>query len=115
MRAFYPVFRRWELAARWRYTALKTRTITIPKTKNKTTLVLPLVGEAFDLVQGLLADNPTSPYLFPSPNWNHYAGAFECAVKRANIPQFTYHCLRHTSASYMVQAGIPLNVVGAVL
>jgi site-specific recombinase XerD len=36
-------------------------------------------------------------------------------VKRANIPAFTFHCLRHSTASYLVQAGIPLYVVSQIL
>jgi len=99
---------------------LNKGTLCIPRTKNKTTLVLPLVGEAYTLVKDLCSQNTGSGYLFPGQEkgkggWNHYDVAFEYAVRRANIPNFTFHCLRHSSASYMVQAGVPLYTVGIIL
>ena len=94
---------------------MKNRTLTIPKTKNKTTLVLPLVGECYEIIKALCSQKHNGEYIFPSHNWDTYRSAFEWAVKRANIPDFSFHKLRATSASYMIQDGIPLYVVGAVL
>ena len=99
---------------------LKNRTITIGKTKNKSTLILPLVGECYELVKDLCSQNTETSYIFPSQaryRWNSYEKAFNEAVKRANLKNtnFSFHSLRHTSASYMIQAGIPLYVVGTVL
>jgi integrase len=46
---------------------------------------------------------------------NSFRGAFEGAVRRAGLAGFRFHDLRHSSASFMVQAGIPLNTVREVL
>jgi len=100
---------------------LKSRTLCIPRTKNGTSLVLPLVPEAMEVVEMLLTQNGNDAYLFPGHDrkkngWNHYDVAFEFARKRANIADgFSFHSLRHTTASYLVQAGIPLYVVGVIL
>jgi integrase len=99
---------------------LKNKTITIGKTKNKSTLILPLVRECYELVKGLCSQNTGTPYIFPAHakyRWNSYEKAFNEAVKRANLTHtnFSFHSLRHTAASYMIQAGIPLYTVGAVL
>jgi len=99
---------------------LNKRLLFIPKTKNKTSLALPLVGEAYELVKDLCAGKTDEEHIFPGQEkgksgWNHYDVAFEYAVKRANIPNFTFHCLRHSAASYMVQAGVPLYTVGMIL
>ncbi len=100
--------------------SLKDRVIYISKLKNKSVLVLPIVGQAMEIIQWLLSQNTNDDYLFPGyekgkSGWNHYDTAFEHALKRANISNFPYHCLRHSGASYMVQAGVPLYVVGAIL
>jgi len=94
---------------------LNNKMITIMKTKNKTTLVLPLVDKAYDLICDLYDQNTTNKYLFPSQRWGSYRTAFEEAVRRANIPDFSYHKLRSSTASYLIQQGIPLYTVGAVL
>jgi integrase len=95
------------------------RTLTIEKTKNKTRLVLPLLGEAYALMTARMAHITENEYIFPNTGnhnrWESYRHAFNYAVKRANIPAFTFHCLRHSTASYLVQAGIPLYVVSQIL
>ena len=95
------------------------RTLTIERTKNKTRLVLPLLGEAYALITERVAHISEHEYIFPNTGdhnrWESYRHAFNYAVKRANIPAFTFHCLRHSTASYLVQAGIPLYVVSQIL
>jgi len=99
---------------------LNKRLLFIPMTKNKTPLALPLVGEAYDIIQDLCAGKTDEEYIFPghekgNGGWNHYAAAFEYAVSRANLSDVTFHTLRHSCASYLVQAGIPLYVISQIL
>jgi integrase len=89
----------------------------LEKTKNGSRLALPLVGEALTLARNLCAET-VSGYLFPRSSgnpWCHYRTAWEHAVARAKLRDFSFHCLRHTAASYLVQAGVPLYTVGAIL
>jgi len=91
--------------------------IYLEKTKNGSRLALPLVGEALTLARNLCAETDNG-YLFPRGHgnpWCHYRTAWEHAVARAKLRDFSFHCLRHTAASYLVQAGVPLYTVGAIL
>jgi integrase len=46
----------------------------------------------------------------------HYRDVFKAAVRMADLPEeFTFHGLRHTYASQLVQAGTPLSVVAEQL
>ncbi len=42
-------------------------------------------------------------------------GAFEGAYKRAQIANFHFHDLRHSFASALAVAGVPLQAVGEIL
>jgi len=100
--------------------SLKDRVIYISKLKNKSVLVLPIVGQAMEIIQWLLSQNTKDDYLFPGHEkekfgWNHYDAAFEHALRRARISNLSFHCLRHSGASYMIQQGVPLYVVGTIL
>ena len=89
----------------------------LEKTKNGSRLVLPLVGEALTVARTLSAASHDG-YLLPRRSgnpWGHYRTAWQRAVQRARLEDFSFHSLRHTAASYMVQAGIPLYLVGAIL
>jgi len=91
--------------------------LVLERTKNGSRLALPLVGEGL-LIARSLCEASKDGYLFPRGTgnpWLHYRTAWEYAVKRAQVPDFSFHSLRHCSASYMVQEGVPLYVVGAVL
>jgi len=60
-----------------------------------------------------------SKYVFPSPmkvnSPNSFEKSWEKALKRSGIKDFRWHDLRHTSASYMVMAGISLRTVADIL
>jgi len=92
--------------------------IYLEKTKNGSRLALPLVGEALVLTRELVQMS-ASGYLFPRGEgnpWCHYRAAWDHAVKRAGLEgSFRFHDLRHCSASYLVQAGVPLYTVGTIL
>jgi len=60
-----------------------------------------------------------SPFVFPSPiredRPHDFGGSWRTAVRNARIEDFRWHDLRHTSASYMVMAGISLRTVADIL
>src|SRR5207244_10779017 len=98
----------------------KTGVIYLEKMKNGTRHAVPLVGESLILVRERCEQLTGQPkaYVFPhtaSIPWNSYRKSWERAVKNADLQDFTFHSLRHTAASYLVQAGIPLYTVGTIL
>jgi integrase len=48
-------------------------------------------------------------------DWGQIRTAFEAAVKRAALPDFRFHDLRHTCASHLAQRGRPLKEIQEVL
>ncbi len=53
--------------------------------------------------------------VFASSNWNTYRSAFERALHHAKLDDFKFHDLRHTYASWLVQAGRPILEVKDLL
>jgi integrase len=106
------------LALRWRDVDLEAGIANLGRTKNgdRRTLVLlaqvvealkPFKGERDRYVFGSVRARYQQPAVIDS--------AFRDAVARAQIRDFHFHDLRHCCASYMAQAGHPLNVIAEVL
>jgi integrase len=98
---------------------LNQRTITIPRTKNGTALVLPLVGEAYELMKErcsqMTETDPVFPHTDGSQLRHRYRRAFDEAMKRARIENASFHTLRHCCGSYLIQAGVDLYTVSQIL
>jgi integrase len=59
-----------------------------------------------------------SDYVFCDRNGRPFGDirkSFNSALKKAGIENFTFHCLRHTHASWMVMRGASLKVVAEIL
>jgi integrase len=56
-----------------------------------------------------------SGLVFPRVRWDSYRTAFENAVAAAQLDDFRWHDLRHTYASWLVQAGRPIAEVRDLL
>jgi integrase len=91
-----------------------------PKSKlSRRTVPIPpaLSGELRAALEGLRGDD----YVFPAPEggaWedtNFRRRVFTPAVKEAGVPHGTPHDMRHTAASCVVQAGVDLYRVQALL
>ena len=107
------------LALTWRDIDLKTGIASLGRTKNgdrRTLVLLPDVIEALEPFKSTDLDrfvfgSVRSKYKLPTS----IDSAWRDAVARAKIRNFKFHDLRHCCASYMAQAGIPLNVIAEVL
>ncbi len=89
-------------------------------TKTKKTRRVPINS----ILRGLLIDlkfKKQSDFVFTNEegeefsNINSLAYLFRRSLKRANIQSFRFHDLRHTAATRMVEAGVPLFAVGQIL
>ena len=79
-------------------------------TKSSKNRVVPMN----DIVRGVflsILKQPDSEYTFN----NDHRNTFLAAVKAAKITDFKFHDLRHTFASYLVMAGVPLNTIRELL
>lgn len=78
---------------------------------------VPLCAPAVVLLANLAAADKRTGRVFtlkgkPLKTWRT---AWRAAKRRAGVADFRWHDLRHTAASWMVQAGVPLEVVRRIL
>ena len=108
----------WSL--KWRDIDLNKGILIFEKTKNGHRRSVPVSGHALSLLKlkskkrkhdsSLVfpsSVDPSRPFDFRRP--------FTKALKQAEIENFRWHDLRHSAASYMVQSGISLRIVGEIL
>lgn len=111
------------LSLQWDHVDINNRQIrkVINKTRRKnhslTPSILPLSGEAMQTLRQWhkQTGQPRAGLVFPSPvtggEMENITKAWNAVVKDAGIENFRFHDLRHTFASRLVMAGVPLNTV----
>ncbi len=93
----------------WDNVNFERRDLTIPRTKNGETRHIPVNAAALSAFQALLPNMENSNLVFRGlKNSKHW---FDRAVAEAGVRDFRWHDLRHTFASRLVMAGVPLQVV----
>lgn len=108
-------------AMRWEALDLRRATWTIPSDehKNKRPICIPLTKDALLILQARWALHGYSPYVFPSHSASGHLQepktAWQRILKRSGLTGLRIHDLRHTSASWLVNQGTPLTVIGAAL
>lgn len=98
----------------WKRIDLKAQTATLIDTKNGTTRVLPIVGEAYELLKARAkVRRIDDDRLFPAGSRAKSGEAvadlrapWTVALADAKIVDFHWHDLRHTCASYMAMSGV---------
>ncbi len=93
--------------------------ITLYHTKNGKPRGVPLNGTAIRALESVEPDpSRREGRVFKQRNgqaWGHIRTAFRNAVARAGLPDFRFHDLRHTCASYLAMRGRPLKEIQEVL
>lgn len=107
---------------RWNQVDFPRSTIVLRdgETKNGAGRVLPLTGEAFDLLRDLnkvrdIKDDRVFPVPAETRGFGSMRNAWDKALERAKVEDFRWHDLRHTAASYLTMAGIGSMEVAKVL
>ena len=110
------------MTLRWGQVDFNRKLITLHETKNGERRAIPLVGEAFTLLQARskvrsLKDDrifPPSAKAKKAVSLNLRA-PWEAALMAATIEDFHWHDLRHTAASYLAMSGVSLVEIAKVL
>jgi integrase len=102
----------------WENINLDNRVARIPQTKNGEPVVVPLNADAMNAITafrsrgdgtGRIVRNLSGETLSVNAHW------FVPAVRAAGIKDFHWHDLRHTYASRLRQAGVPLGNIAELL
>lgn len=106
----------------WADVDLKKGRITLHETKNGERRIVPLVGHALDLLRELETRRRLDTLLLFPAQMEHkpqkptdIRGAWEGAIRKAEIVDFRFHDLRHCCASYLVMNRATLAEVAEVL
>jgi len=110
------------MSLRWGQIDFARKLITLHDTKNGERRAIPLVGEAFTLLQARskvrsLKDDRIFP---PSSKakkavYLNLRAPWETALSEAKIGDFHWHDLRHTAASYLAMSGVSMVEIAKVL
>jgi integrase len=108
------------MGLRWQQVDFARKTLTLMETKNGDRRTLPLVGEAFTLLQERsrvrsLKDDRVFVPVKEDGKQRNLREAWERALATAEIENFHWHDLRHTAASYLVMNGVSLVEVAKIL
>ncbi len=110
------------LGLRWADVDMRTRTIYLGHTKNGESRQVPVSSRLFAVLSNLPRRLGTDHVFTGEPKigkvgnpFHDVRTSFENACRRAGIEGFRFHDLRHTAASHMAMAGVPLRTIGEVL
>lgn len=76
---------------------------------------LPMSEAVFVLLANLSTKDAGPVFSYKGRPIKSFRRSWGTALKNAGITDFRWHDLRHTAASWMVQAGVPLDVVQGIL
>ena len=106
------------LDAKWENIDFERRLLTVPISKSGKPRHIPLSDAAMELLQSLPRD-PELPWVFSNPKTKKPPVSIFCAWdtirKRVGIPEVRLHDLRHSYASFLVNAGRSLYEVQKLL
>lgn len=106
------------LGLRWRDVDLGAGVALLGKTKNGDRRTLVLLPQLVDVLRPLHGDRDRFVFGSTRSRFQEPASidsAWRDALARAKVRDFRFHDLRHCCASYLAQAGTPLNVIAEVL
>jgi integrase len=108
-----------QFSLRWPQIDSDRRVLTLPRTKNGKPRHVPLNVIAMEALRTLKPQheelNPDSPWVFLNQDGEKLRGHrdwFGPALKESGVPDYSWHCSRHTFASRLVMAGVDLRTVG---
>jgi integrase len=90
----------------------QTTWIHADQAKANKAISIPLNTDAMAIIHEQLGQHASHVFSYKDkPILRANGRAWREAVKRANIQDFNFHCLRHTWASRLIQAGVPTHTL----
>jgi len=102
------------LALRWMDVDVANRRLYLRETKNGALRILPLSAAALQVL-GSLPQGMASEAVFAGVDAAQLSVYIKRVFKRLGILDASFHTLRHTAASWLVQQGVDLYAVGQIL
>jgi integrase len=102
------------LALRWMDVDTKNRRLYLRETKNGALRILPIPESAL-VVLNSLPHGASGDCVFAGVDPAFLSVYTKRVFKRIGAPDASFHTLRHTAASWMVQQGVDLYAVGQIL
>lgn len=102
------------LALRWMDVDVKNRRLYLRETKNGALRILPIPDSALTVLNSLPQGAPGDA-VFAGVDPALLSVYTKRVFKRIGVPEASFHTLRHTAASWMVQQGVDLYAVGQIL
>ena len=102
----------------WKDIDLKRRILTIAKTKNGRIRHIDLNETATAALEWLCQRRTKEPFVFLNSRGEQLRSQrdwFDRVLKATKLPDYTWHCNRHTFASRLVMRGVDLRTVGELL
>jgi len=102
----------------WTDIDFERRILTKPKTKNGDIRHIPLNETAFAAVTSLCKKRSELPWVFLNSAGGQLRSQrdwFDRVLEATKLPDYTWHCNRHTFASRLVMNGVDLRTVGELL
>ena len=90
--------------------------IFIPHSKSRRSRYVPLYGPALEIVANRIQGEVNSEaLLLDCVEAKTVSEWFKNCCEHAQVMDFTFHCLRHTFAAYMLSRGVPIYKVSKIL
>lgn len=102
------------LSLRWMDVDLKNRRLYLRETKNGALRILPLSAAAMRVL-GSLPEGAAGDPVFAGVDGANLSVYTKRVFSRLGITDASFHTLRHTAASWLVQQGVDLYAVGQLL
>jgi integrase len=102
------------LSLRWMDVDLQHRRLYLRETKNGALRILPLSAAALQVLASLPLGEASAP-VFAGVDAANLSVYTKRVFKRLGILDASFHTLRHTAASWLVQQGVDLYAVGQIL
>lgn len=107
------------LALTWKDIDFDRKILRVEQSKNGDKRSVPLTGRAFELLKEMHGKrHPASQLIFARADGQaamELKKHWEAAVKEAGLENFRFHDLRHTAATYLLEAGATLPELSAIL